>query len=186
MTSAVVSATLPVHTDHLGGSEATFGLLLGAMGAGALTGAFLRPLLERRVDGSSVPWTITLSGIAGLVLGFAPGLEVAAVGMFLFGLAWLLTLSTLRATAQLLAPGLIRGRAMSLYTLAFAGILPIGAILAGFVADQIGTTGALAIFSSGALVIGLTSPRFGVPSIDDIDDPDAVSPGDRVTTADPD
>ncbi|MDX1467964.1 MAG: MFS transporter [Acidimicrobiia bacterium] len=175
ITSAVVSATLPVHTDKLGGSEATFGLLLGAMGAGALAGAFARPTLERRIAGSSVPWTIGISGVAGLVLAFAPSIPVAGVGMFLFGLAWLLTLSTLRATAQLLAPGLIRGRAMSLYTLAFAGILPLGSILSGLVADQIGTSGSLAVFSSGAIVIALVSPRFGVPSIDDIEDPDAVT-----------
>ena len=174
ITSAVVSATLPVHTDKLGGSEATFGLLLGAMGAGALAGAFLRPMLERRIRGSSVPWTIGISGVAGLVLGFAPSIPVAGLGMLLFGFAWLLTLSTLRATAQLLAPGVIRGRAMSLYTLAFAGILPLGSILAGLVADQIGTTGSLAVFSAGAIGIAFVSPRFGVPSIDDIEDPDAV------------
>lgn len=174
ITSAVVSATLPVHTDKLGGSEATFGLLLGAMGAGALVGAFVRPTLERRIRGSSVPWTIGISGVAGLILAFAPSIPVAGVGMLLFGLAWLLTLSTLRAAAQLLAPGVIRGRAMSLYTLAFAGILPLGSILAGLVADKIGTTGSLAVFSSGAIVIAFVSPRFGVPSIDDIEDPDGV------------
>ncbi len=183
ITSAVVSATLPVHTDSLGGSEATFGLLLGAMGAGALVGAFIRPILERRLDRSSVPWTISLSGVGGLTLGFAPSLLVAGIGMFLFGLSWLITLSTLRATAQLLAPGLIRGRAMSLYTLAFAGIIPIGSIVSGFVADQVGTSAALAIFSSGAIVIGLLSPRFGVPSLEDIEDPDAVESEDPVSAA---
>lgn len=187
ITSAVVSATLPVHTDHLGGSEETFGLLLGAMGAGALFGAFIRPALERRLVNGSIPWTISLSGVAGLLLGFAPSLAMAGVGMFLFGLAWLLTLSTLRATAQLLAPGWIRGRAMSLYTLAFAGILPIGSISAGLIADQIGTTGSLAIFSTGALIIGLISPKFRVPSLDTIEDPESL-PGadDTVPAADQD
>ena len=172
LTTAVVQATLPVHTDHLGGSEATFGLLLGAMGAGALLGAFLRPRILRRLKGNLVPYTITLFGITGIVLGLAPNLAVAAIAMFLIGVFWLLTLTTLNASAQLMAPQWIRGRAMSLYTLAFAGILPIGSILSGMAADQIGTSGSLVVFSSGALFLGLVSPRFGIPRVDDIETPE--------------
>ncbi len=187
VTSAVVQATLPVHTANLGGSEATFGLLLGAMGAGALAGAFLRPKIERRLAKSSVPWTITLFGAGGLLLGLAPTITVAGVAMFLVGLAWLLTLSTLRATAQLLAPRSIRGRAMSLYTLAFAGILPLGSISAGLVADQIGTTGSLVLFSSGAVIIGIVSPRFRVPTLDEIERNEMhVTSDETVPTADQD
>ena len=172
LTSAVVQATLPVHTDHLGGSAAMFGVLLGAMGVGALVGAFLRPMILRRLKGNLVAYTITLFGVSGIMLGLAPNLVVATVAMVLVGIFWLLTLSTLNASAQLMAPEWIRGRAMSLYTLAFAGILPVGSILSGMVADQIGTSGSIVAFSSGALVIGLMSPRFGVPHIDDIDTPE--------------
>ena len=172
VSSAVVQATLPVHTDYLGGSAATFGLLLGAMGAGALAGAFLRPRIVARLDGSSIPYTITLFGLSGILLGMAPSVIVAFIAMFLAGLFWLLTLATMNASAQLMAPGWIRGRAMSLYTLAFAGIMPVGSILAGLLADQIGTTGSLLAFSSAAVVIGLISPLFRVPAIDDIETPE--------------
>jgi hypothetical protein len=61
---------------------------------------------------------------------------------------------------------------MSIYTLAFAGVLPIGAILAGLVADQIGTKGSLLLFSSGALVLGFVTPRFRVPHVDDVATPE--------------
>lgn len=172
ITSAVVQATLPVQTDHLGGAEAAYGLLLGAMGAGALLGAFLRPAILRRLDSSSVPYTITLFGLSGILLGLAPELWVAGIAMFSAGFFWLLTLATLNATAQLLAPEWIRGRAMSFYTLAFAGMLPVGAILSGVVADQIGTSGSLVVFSAGAVILGLLSSRFGVPRIEDIASPE--------------
>ena len=122
VTSAVVQATLPVHTDHLGGSAGMFGVLLGAMGVGALLGAFFRPKILRSFKGSTVPYTITLFGVSGVMLGIAPNLVVAAVAMVLVGFFSLLTLTALRASAQLMAPEWIRGRAMSLYTLAFAGI----------------------------------------------------------------
>lgn len=57
---------------------------------------------------------------------------------------------------------------MSIYTLAFAGVLPIGSILSGFVADRIGTTGSLIVFSSGALLLGVLAPRFQVPHVDEV------------------
>lgn len=175
--SAVVQAVLPVHNVYLGGGEIAFGVLYGAMGAGALTGAIVRPRIGYWVDGSWVPYTITLFGVSGIIVGLAPSLWVAGVGMFLCGLFWLLTLATLNATAQLMSPAWIRGRAMSIYSLAFAGVLPIGSILSGWVADLLGTPGSLVLFSSGALVLGFFAPRFHVPHIDDVTSPEFTEAG---------
>lgn len=172
VSSAVVQSVLPVHTANLGGSAAAFGLLYGAMGAGALAGAVIRPRISRWVDGSWVPYTISFYGGAGILLGVAPNMWVAGLAMFLAGLFWLLTLATLNATAQLLTPSWIRGRAMSIYTLAFAGVLPIGSILSGLVADQIGTSGSLLVFSSAAVLLGVLTPRFRVPDIDSVESPE--------------
>lgn len=172
VTSAVVQAVLPVHTEYLGGGAAAFGLLYGAMGAGALVGAVLRPRISRRFERSWVPYTITAFGLSGILLGLAPSLWVAGVAMMLAGLFWLLTLATLNATAQLMSPAWIRGRAMSIYTLAFAGVLPIGSIASGLLADQVGTTGSLLFFSSGAVILGLISPRFQVPHVDEVVSPE--------------
>lgn len=171
-TSAVVQAILPVHTDHLGGSAGAFGVLLGGMGAGALCGAFFRSHLFARVTRSTVPFTMVLFGLAGIALGIAPNLEVAFVAMLVVGFCWLLTMATLNATAQLMSPEWIRGRAMALYILAFAGILPLGSILSGVLADWIGTPGALVVFSSASVLIGLVSPRFGVPRLEDVESPE--------------
>ncbi|MGD2042227.1 MAG: MFS transporter [Acidimicrobiia bacterium] len=172
LSSAVVQAVLPVHTEYLGGGAVAFGILYGAMGAGALTGAVVRPTIGKWIDGSWVPYTITLFGGAGLLLGLAPSVWVAGIAMFLCGLFWLLTLATLNATAQLMSPAWIRGRAMSIYTLAFAGVLPLGSIASGTVADAIGTPGSLVVFSSGAVVLGLMAPRFRVPHVDDVETPE--------------
>ncbi len=172
ISSAVVQAILPVHTANLGGGEVAFGLLYGAMGAGALCGAVLRPRLGRWIDGSWIPYTITAFGLSGILLGLAPGVGVGFVAMFLTGIFWLLTLATLNATAQLMSPAWIRGRAMSIYTLAFVGIMPIGSILSGALADEIGTTGSLLVFSSAAVVLGLVAPRFRVPHVDEVVTPE--------------
>ncbi|HET9259877.1 MAG TPA: MFS transporter [Acidimicrobiia bacterium] len=168
ITSAVVQAILPVQSDHLGGGALAFGLLYGAMGAGALVGVVLRPRLGVWLEGSWLPYSISLFGLAGILFGVAPNLWIGGLAMFLAGLFWLLTLATLNATAQLMSPGWIRGRAMSIYSLAFAGVMPIGSILSGSIADVIGSPATLVLFSSGTLVLGLLSPRFRVPHVDEV------------------
>ena len=172
ITSAVVQATLPNRTSELGGSETTYGILLGFMGAGALVGALLRPRVAAALGGRSVPTTIVVFGLAGMTVGLAPSTAVAALGMAAAGASWVLTLTTVNASSQLMAPEWIRGRAMSLYTLAFSGIYPIGSILSGALADVIGAGSAMVAFSGAALVLGLLAPRFRLPSLAEIDTPE--------------
>ncbi len=171
ITSSVVQALIPTHTQFLGGDASTFGVVLGAMGAGALLGAVIRPRLMGRSTGNTVPATMTLFGLAGVGVGLAPNAFWAGVSMFFTGIFFLLTMSTIQATAQLIAPEWIRGRAMSLYTLAWAGTIPLGSILSGMVADAIGTPSAFIAFSAGSIALGLLAPRFEIPRIDDIESP---------------
>jgi MFS family permease len=168
MSSAVVQATLPNRTSELGGSETMYGILLGFMGAGALIGALIRPQVVGRLGARSVPVTIVVFGLAGITVGLAPSAPVAALGMLVAGACWVLTLTTLNASSQMMAPDWIRGRAMSLYTLAFSGIYPIGSIMSGALADGIGAGGAMVAFSAVAIALGLAAPRFRVPALAEI------------------
>ncbi len=172
LTSSVVQAVLPNRTDELGGDEATYGLLLGAMGAGALVAALLRQSITGRLGRRSVPSTIFGFGVGGLMVGLAPGLPLAFAGMFVTGIAWVLTLTTLNATSQLMAPEWVRGRAMSLYMLSFSGTVPIGSIAAGALADSVGAGTATAILSTGAVMLGVASSRFRVPWLGELETPE--------------
>jgi MFS family permease len=172
VTSSVVQSVLPGHTETLGGDAGTLGLLLGAMGAGALLGAFTRQQLLDRFRRRAPMLTITLFGLSGIGVGLAPNIPVAFVFMFLSGAFWVLTLTNLNATAQLLAPEWIRGRAMSLYSLAFGGILPIGSIIAGILADAVGTGMSMVILCSGSVLLGLASPRFRLPTLEEVESPE--------------
>jgi MFS family permease len=171
-TSAVVQSVLPGHTETLGGSAGTLGLLLGAMGAGALGGAFVRERFVGKLGRRAPMTTITLFGLTGIGVGLAPNIAWAWIFMFLSGAFWVLTLTNLNATAQLMAPEWIRGRAMSLYSLAFGGILPLGAILGGIVADAIGTGAAMVVLSIGTVALGLAAPAFKIPSLDEVESPE--------------
>ena len=56
---------------------------------------------------------------------------------------------------QLEVPDHYRGRVMSLFTLTFLGLTPLGALAVGFVANEIGTPAALMIYGSINGALGL-------------------------------
>jgi MFS family permease len=172
LTSAVVQTVLPNRTEELGGSADAFGLLLGAIGLGALVGAFTRHQVVETLGVRSIPITITVFGAAGVAAGLSPTIWWTIPGLLIAGMAWVWTLTTTNATAQLMSPEWVRGRAMSLYSLAFVGILPLGSILAGAVADLIGAGAAIVALSIGSIVLGVAAPRFGIPALADVVTPE--------------
>ena len=116
------------------------GSLLGALTVAAygnfarkgrmlMTGMFVFPLLL--LVFSSVHWTaFSLLALIGTGWGF----------MLVFNLA--------NALVQTSVPDEMRGRVMGLYVMGFFGAMPIGALLAGFVAEKVGdplTVGAEAV-----------------------------------------
>jgi MFS family permease len=173
LTSAVIQTVLPVRTEELGGGAGVFGLLLGAMGAGALIGAFTRGPVTGRLGTWSLPATVTLVGAAGVMLGLVRSVPMAFVALLLVGIGWVWTLANLNATAQLMSPEWVRGRAMGLYMLSFAGTLPLGAILSGWVADHISAGGAEVLFSSLGIALGLVVvPALRIPALNDVVTPE--------------
>ncbi len=176
LTSAVVQAVLPNRTEELGGGAAAFGFLLGAMGVGALVGAFSRGPVTSRLGRRSIPVTVAGFGAAGVLLGSAGSLWAAIVALLLAGMFWVWTLANLNATAQLMSPEWVRGRSMGLYTLAFVGFLPIGSIVAGVLADRIGAGGAEIVLSAGAVVLGLAAPFLRIPALGEVRTPEFTRP----------
>lgn len=172
VTSSVVQAVLPNHTKTLGGEAGLFGFLLGAMGVGALLGAFVRGRVMHHLGSRAVMVTVSCFGIAGISLGLSPNPAMAVGAMLAAGFFWLLTLTELRAVAQLLSPEWIRGRSMAIYTISFGGILPVGSIISGVVADGVGTSASIVIMCSGTLLLGLLSPLFRIPRVHEVVTPE--------------
>ncbi len=172
LTSAVVQTVLPNHTAALGGGSFAYGVLLGAMGLGAIVAAFTRRRVVEGFGRKSVPITMTLFGVFGIGVGLAP--TPAWAGPFLIGAGacWVWTLTTLNASAQLLSPSWVRGRTMGLYTLSFVGVYPVGAILAGAIADAVGTANAYVALSAVGIVLGLGATRSGLPALGEIESPE--------------
>ncbi len=168
LTSAVIQSVLPSRTVELGGRAGVYGFLLGAMGVGALAAAFSRQSVMGRLGPGSIRVTLVVFGLAGIVAGWAESLWTVAIAIAVAGACWVLTLVTLNTTTQTISPEWIRGRAMSLYTLAFTGVIPIGAILAGALADVLGAGASMVVLSFGTLLLGLASPLFRIPNLEEV------------------
>lgn len=168
LTSAVVQSALPSRILELGGAAGTYGVLLGVMGAGALAAAFTRQMVMDRLGNRSIPILIVAFGGSGLLLGMVDSIVAAGLGLAVAGACWVMTLVTLNATTQTISPEWIRGRAMSLYTLAFTGVIPLGSILGGALADLVGAGASIALLSAGTVLLGVATPWFRIPPLDEV------------------
>jgi MFS family permease len=140
---------------QLHGGPGLFGVLVGCVGVGAVTGALLLPRWRARLGLDRIVLAGTL-GTAMAMIGFAL-LKVPALGMvaaLIAGASWIASLSSLNVAAQLAVPDAMRARGMALYTSVFYGCLAVGSIFWGQVASHLGLSAAL-LLSAGAAVIGL-------------------------------
>ncbi|GJG94887.1 MFS transporter [Cupriavidus pauculus] len=160
-----VWALLPlVAKQLLHGGAGLYGVLLGAVGAGAIMGALTMPALQRRLDGDGVVLVSAIATAAVMAgLSFAPPVWLALPLLLVLGAAWIMALTTLGGAAQAILPNWVRGRALAVYQMVFNGALAGGSLLWGFVAQAMGTPHALLIAAVGLVVAALLLHRVRLP-----------------------
>jgi MFS family permease len=143
--ASAVWALLPVIArDRLGLSSSGYGLMLGALGVGAVLGAAALSRLRAWLSPTQrLTIAATLFGVATAGTALLRVVPVVLVLLVFAGLAWLLAMSTMNATMQLLLPAWVRARGLSVYLLVFMGGQAIGSLVWGLVADSIGSVQAL-------------------------------------------
>ena len=141
--------------DVLGLSENGYGILLASSGIGALVGA----LTIATAGHFFPPRSIALTGVwifSAMLFLFSinrnfllalPCLALAGFGMMLF-------FSTSNTTVQTIVPDEMRGRVMGVWALIFGGMIPVGSIEAGTLANWIGTPAAIGF---GAIICALAA-----------------------------
>jgi MFS family permease len=136
-----------------------FGILSACFGAGALIGALTSASIGRASARVFLAGTGAF-GLAELVL--APQGTLAAAGVLLVatGAAFTLWSSNANATLQLAAPDRLRGRILGVYFLVFNGTMPLGGLLAGWLASVGGTQLAFAVGGAGALAATVSAFAF--------------------------
>jgi MFS family permease len=152
----VIVPLLASDTLHLG--PETFGFLSAAFGAGALAGALAAAALARP---SRRAFLLGTAGFGVTMLALAPVASVWLCAVLLFGVGVSFTLLTANANAlvQLATPPELRGRVLGLYLFAFAGLAPVGGLLAGWLVEHGGTELSFAVAGVTALLTAAVAAR---------------------------
>jgi MFS family permease len=141
---------LRVGPEGLGG-------MLSAVGLGAAASAlFLASRGDFRKKGRAV--IVSASGFALSLLGLALSRRYALSLAFLafLGASMSSSASLINTLLQTSAPDRLRGRVISLYALAWLGLVPVGNLQAGAVAERFGPAAALFVGTAGILLTLLT------------------------------
>ncbi len=133
---ALIAAMAEVRFD--GGASLT-SWFTTAQGVGAVAAAFAVPVLASRLGRYRLLLASFVLLPAALVLyGVAPTPWFAALALVGVGATYMSVFSGIGTVAQLRAPAELRARVLSFYFLALGVIYPIGAVIQGQIADQIG------------------------------------------------
>jgi len=156
-----ILALLPVVAKHLvSGGPLTYGLLLGAFGVGAVTGALgaarLRDLLSTE---AIVRWAGCIMALAAALVALSTFMVATMAALLLAGAGWVLSLSTFNVSVQLSAPRWVVARALALYQMAAFGGLAAGSWLWGELAADL-TIEASLLISAGVVLIGVVIGRW--------------------------
>jgi MFS family permease len=145
-------------SDTLDTGPEVFGILSACFGGGALVGALLSAALGR------ASWKVLVLGTAGFslcLLLLAPLNTVVPCAILLFatGVCFTLWTSNANSILQLRAPDHLRGRVVSLYLWAFAGLAPLGGLFAGWLCSIGGTQLSFAVAGVTGLVMAALAVR---------------------------
>jgi MFS family permease len=149
----------------LGGDATTNGWLLSARGVGAFLAALMIASLGNfKFRGKLL--TLGTFVFPSLLLVFAEVRWLPMSLLVLVGVGWglMMVFNLANSLVQTLVPDELRGRVVSIYTLNFFGLMPIGALLVGAAAEVIGEPAILIINS--LIVLGFAGVLWWrVPSL---------------------
>jgi MFS family permease len=132
------------------GGPQTYALLVTSMGVGSVAGALVagsRGRVSRRLlIGASAAF-----GAATALAAAAPTLPLVAAALVLTGAASVTFAAGVNSTLQLAVEPAMRGRVMALYSVVFLGSTPIGAPIAGALAETAGPRAGLLLGAAAAL-----------------------------------
>src|SRR5256886_9757764 len=147
--------------DVLHRGAAGYGLLMTAVGIGALIGALAVALLDRRIRQG--PPLLAAAGPFGLLRGAFALSRVYLVSVVLLGLTgatMIVNNALTNATIQTLVPDDLRGRVMGFYSFVFVGLAPLGSLQVGALAERIGPPVAVALGGAAtALAVAVAAWR---------------------------
>ncbi|WP_234439538.1 MULTISPECIES: MFS transporter [Streptomyces] len=168
---AALWALLPlvaIHSLDLGSGG--YGLLLGAVGVGAVAGAFVLPRVDRKLGANRTLGcgALLFAGVLVVLATVRDPWQVTVTLLFA-GLAWIAVLSTLNTALQTRLPGWVRARGLAVYLLVFQGGQALAAPLWGALAARLGLIAPLLSGAALLVVCALSLRRWPLHDGQDVD-----------------
>ena len=151
-----------IASDH-GEGAALLGVLLSAIAVGATIGNRTLATLNMRGRSSDelLVWGALIAAPPTILLGFSSSIFTDYALLIVIGFAWELLEVSGRAAMQLQVPPHISGRMIGIFYLLVTGASAVGALVAGWLFDELGVDTSLlaigAVALAGAFVLGLRS-----------------------------
>lgn len=150
-------ALMPVFAEEVFGRGATgLGILNAASGVGAVAGALT--LASRTSVSGLGRWVAGASGLFGVMLAvftMAKTFQLALGFLVLAGFFQIVLFSSSNTLIQTMVPNALRGRVMSIYSMVFMGMAPLGALFAGTIGERIGAPMIVALCGAFMFTAGL-------------------------------
>jgi MFS family permease len=144
---------MPIFADQIlhGGAQA-MGLLMGAAGVGALVGALM---LASRTQLKGIGRWIAVGsvafGVSLIVFAYSRHLCLSLAVLVPVGCGMMVLMASCNTLIQSMVSDHLRGRVMSVYSMMFMGMAPLGALAAGALANRVGAP--LIVATGGATCI---------------------------------
>jgi MFS family permease len=160
LTGMPFAVLMPIFADQiLHGGARGLGILMGASGVGALAGALL--LASRQTVAGLGRWVAISAaafGVSLMALAISRAFWLSCVLLLPVGFTMMVEMGSSNTLIQSMSPDHLRGRVMSVYSMMFMGMAPVGAVLSGVTAER---WGAPATVAGGGIVCMVAGVVFG-------------------------
>jgi MFS family permease len=134
----------------MGLDEVGYGVLITTMAVGGVAGSLLEERVEARIGRSNVLFLVVIvSGLGVLVPAVTANVVAVAAGMVALGASFMMWNVITVSLRQRITPDRLLGRVNATYRLFAWGVMPIGALLGGLIAESLGLR---AVFVAAAAV----------------------------------
>jgi MFS family permease len=132
--------------EHFGGGADLLGFLMAAAGCGGVIGT-LGLASRKSVHGLTrwITFSSLASGLSVMVFAVSPWLPLSLAAIAVTGFGIVVNGMAVSTMIQTIVEDRMRGRVMSLFSVAFLGMFPLGSLAGGALAEVIGAPATLAI-----------------------------------------
>lgn len=133
------TALIPSFTSEVLGEDAgRFGVIVAATGIGAIVGALTVGYSKREPSLSRGATSLFMYGVCLTGFALSETLLVAVIWQVALGFFYFGTMTTIQTLVQQVVADEMRGRVMSLFGIAWGGLVWVGTLILGLAADQRG------------------------------------------------